>query len=119
MRTTPEGKEIISEARNIPDDSVQLVDLRQIIAGTDEKGHKLDPRDDMVTTLFDVINMAELESAQRAKEIDEVPAGENDDDDNASECSVGSRRDEPHPEYRVEARLADNATADDVARAAA
>ena len=90
------------------DDSVRLVDLRNIIAGTDEKGHKLDPRDDMVTTLFDVINMAELESAQRAKEIEEVSAGGSDNDDNASQCSAGSRWDEPHPGYRVEPRLAGN-----------
>ena len=75
-----------------------------------KKGRKLDPQDDMVTTLFDVINMAEIKNAQRAKETDEC---------SASECSAKSHRDKPHPAYRAEARLADNATADDAARAAA
>jgi hypothetical protein len=63
--------------------------------------------------------MVEIESAQRAKEIEEVSAGGSDNDDNASQCSAGSRRDEPHPGYHVEPRPAGNATADDVAQAAA
>ena len=118
-RTTPEGKEMISDSRSVSDDSVRLVDMRNIISGTDEEGRTLEPQDDMITTLFDVINMAEIESAQRAKETDEVSADGSDNDDNASQCSAGSRREEPHPGYRVEAKLPDNATPDEVAQAAA
>ena len=83
---------------------MQLVDLRQIIAGTAEFGHRLDPRDDMISTLFDIINMLDIKGAQRSQEFDEASVG-GDDEDNASDCSAGSRRDAPHPDYRVEARL--------------
>jgi hypothetical protein len=93
--------------------------LRNIISGTDEEGRTPEPKDDMITTLLDVINMAELESAQRAKDTEEVSADGSDNDNNASQCSAGSRRDEPYPGYRVEPRLAGNATSDDVAQAAA
>jgi hypothetical protein len=58
----------------------------------------------MISTLFDTINMLEIERAQRSQEFDEASVG-GDDDDNASDCSAGLRRDAPHPHYRVEARL--------------
>ena len=118
-RTTPEGEEMISDSRSVSDDSVRLVDMRNIISGTDEEGRTLEPQDDMITTLFDIINMSEIESAQRSKETEEVSADGSDNDDNASQCSAGSRREEPHPEYRVEAKLPDSATPDEVAQAAA
>ena len=110
---------MISDSRGVSDDSVRLVDMRNSISGTDEEGRALEPQDDLITILFDIINMAEIESPQRSKKTEEVSADGSDNDDNASQCSAGSRREEPHPGYRVEAKLPDNATPDEVAQAAA
>ena len=75
-RESAEGTETIAHALDLSDEEVHLVDMRQVVSGTDEHGQRLSPNEDMLVTLFDMVNMAEIERGQRSKEVEEASADE-------------------------------------------
>ena len=49
-----------------------MVDMRDVVSGTDKDGQRLSPEQDMLITIFDMMNMVEFEQAQRSQEVAEA-----------------------------------------------
>ena len=60
-RESAEGVDTIAHAQELTNDEVVMVDMREVVSGTDKDGQRLPSDQDMLVTIFDMVNMFELE----------------------------------------------------------